>query len=91
MLHDRPISPRTFVVVATRYVVPPTRAAEQPFTEIVIGSSQDPDALRTIVITRDDALAQRAIALEGTDARVTAVFRPEPCRRGFRQVLEALA
>lgn len=80
----------TFVIVSTAYVVPPPRFAESPYLEIVAGQSHDADAPRLTVITRDAALAARALDLEGSEHRVHIRWRAEPAARRRRLLLEDL-
>jgi hypothetical protein len=81
---------RTFVIVATRYVVPLRRFAEPPYTEIIAGASQDADTARLTLITRDEGVAARAMALEGTESRVAINWHCEQAPRTRRLVIETI-
>jgi hypothetical protein len=82
---------RSFVIISTRYVVPPRRFQETPYLEIIAGPNYDDDAPRVTLITRDETLADRAIALEGFDERVVLTWKKTQVRSRPRLVLEAIA
>jgi hypothetical protein len=84
------IAPPTFVVVDTRYVVPPRRWNEPPYLEIVAGQSLEPDAARVTLICRDADLIAHVLQLEGTEQRVGLTWRTEPAPSRRRHVLEAI-
>jgi len=66
---------RTFVVVSTRYVVPPSRMQQEPYYEIKVACDFDPDAPRMVVVTRDEELYTRAAFAEGYDDRFSVTWR----------------
>lgn len=61
----------TFVIVQTYCVQPPRRRRQRPYYEIVLAADALPGATRTIVITRDQAVYDQALAAEGTDRSFT--------------------
>jgi hypothetical protein len=81
---------RTFVIVSTHWVVPPQRFRERPYDEIVAGQSHDQDAARVTLITRDPALIDQVLQLEGSDQRVALTWHPIVTTRR-RLELEAIA
>jgi hypothetical protein len=91
MLHAvHTVPTRTFVIVATHWVVPPIRFRESPYVEIIAGQSHDRDSARLTLITRDPVLIDRALALEGSDHRVELNWKSVVLTRR-RLVLEAIA
>jgi len=87
----RPVlSPPTYVVVATHFVIPPAKFADPPYTEILVGQSHEQNAPRLTMICRDAALIARALLLEGSDQRVAITWRNEMGPRHPRLVLESM-
>lgn len=87
----RPVlTPPTYVVVETRFVVPPLKFGEDPYTEIVVGQSHDADARRLVLVSRDTAIIARALLLEGSDQRVALTWHTEGGGRRQRLVVESM-
>jgi hypothetical protein len=93
-MHRRALPPApagrgpTFVVVATAYVVPPPAWNRPPYVEVVVGYDHDPAHARQTFATRDAAIADAAIAAEGTDTRFA--LRAAGALDGARTVVRQL-
>jgi hypothetical protein len=73
------MTPRSLVIVDTKYVKPFGEAA---FAEITAAPDHAADAPRTVLLTRDDGAADRARAAEGSDQRFAITWRPARRRTG---------
>jgi hypothetical protein len=82
----------SLVIRATAYVVPARRDHDgPPYYQIAAGADQAPDTVELVFVTRDPALCDRALRLEGTERRVQLQWHPAQTVRTRRtlRVLEA--
>lgn len=60
------------LMLQTYYVAP---RKTEPFYELHLAPDAGRDAARTVLVTRDEALYDLALSLEGSDARINVEFR----------------
>lgn len=74
------MTPRTLVIVHTAYVTP--IHGDAPYYELTAAPDLAEDAPRTVLLTRDVELYQRALDAEGTDVTFATTWRPKKRANG---------
>jgi len=83
---------RSYVIIATAYVVPPPRSDAAPYFEIIAAPDHAKYAPRVVLRTTDPTLYARALDAEGTDARFLLSWRSfRVASRSALELLEVLA